>query len=1449
MGHLLYKNFLFQLLVLLITASGGDLLSPHAFGKSNPIDAYISSLQAKGMYTGENGGPDVTELHALITADLAMVGIAGKPIGNFSDVLNLPKSDQQRIVRYFRERPYLHEGKLISTASGDAGLIFSPLLRLYDFFHNGNTSELTSQNFVDEFVALYPPEVRKTFYTDMKEYFESKGGIHPADYFREAASLSEVKDQYEYAEQVFKSRNGGLAPNGETRGPRVIEHQGQQVNVVPSRPKVGSASNPAQQKHLDAKKGNGKGKLKEGPKKNPSGQNKEKGSASTSNDSWINAAADTAKKSPEATVQAQIEDNSAYDGKPMQDYLKKFRAYLEGNIVNQPEVVDVFMSIQRRVQTAGPHLAMPEPLFLLGPPGLGKDHSVETYVDAIHGEKGAWQKHMFSIPVIKSPSELWAFNGATSGHIGSDDVAPLIRFLVEHSGGRYQIKTTRGPGGSKTEFVVENQSWKPGFKTDGTLQPWDGVLFLNEMHDWAKQAKSDLVKQALSKSGYFKINNHNGGLSEIYVPIPIVMASNEGMGLYSSKDENGERKGRPMSYEQQLRAHQTLLDNPERLKEALLKTNSRRLGEGSSLSHALGIAEELVDRIPNDRIIPMRPQNEDHIRAITRNKLDGLSHIYRKGSEHFPSLNIVWRPSAVSFTQKYHYVKESSARYVDGNIRDLMDSTLRDAIIEGQVGVRNNDELEIGIRRNKDKTASMIIGRRNPDTGKMESTEVLIPFTLKEAMRGKLSEDEISRVLGLADRLNEHIKGMEEITARIERDVAVMENQNRDPRERKAETATRKAMIRFFLGMSGTGKTELARSMAKEIYGSEYEMLRIDFSQVRTVEDLKAKFLGKRTGQTVETSEFMEAYDRADGKFIVLLDEIANAPKDVLKALYDIFDEPVVSTFADRRLRKMGGVIMIGTGNAGEEWFTQIPRDISPEAQQRLVYQIYKESMEDIEFQREFLGQFFSDAFLNRIGRQNIHFMPPLSYQSIREIAHLKLKGALKDLAPRESVVGWEIGFESEEGYRRVLESMELDGFYLWEQGRSLNNFIKEFTSEIHSQLFGKVPDGARVLLTKGPDRNNEGLHENTKEVSFWAHVEGQEKPISLIIKVEKPKADVPTSKTDFYLTSIHEVGHSLVTYILEGDKQITLRQSVRPGAAKIRGEWVRYVGIAQSEEVERTIKTREAVINEVAIWAAGFEAQRAVTVGGQHDAGKGNDMEGAYDMVARAILRWGLSPKFGTAAIPPNEEVSHFLAGKSDKFRRDFEKEVKSMIEEGRKLAREVITANLEQVLIPMAVELSTKLDIKEAELMDMYKNYDSEIAYPGEAKFGNRLLQAKVGNFASRMMSAPKSLMKWAWAKYTRQVDRDAVLQDWVPRPATFGDDMAMTMEEKAEGTRKADVSKGIPLFEDASAFKKSIERAENTQVFEEKFDWRKEAELRRSSKTNGSGNCRSGLGSIAS
>ena len=89
---------------------------------------------------------------------------------------------------------------------------------------------------------------------------------------------------------------------------------------------------------------------------------------------------------------------------------------------------------------------------------------------------------------------------------------------------------------------------------------------------------------------------------------------------------------------------------------------------------------------------------------------------------------------------------------------------------------------------------------------------------------------------------------------------------------------------------------------------------------------------------------------------LFVFDEISNAPLDVLKALYDIFREPVVTTFSDGKDRIMSNVTMVLTGNVGEEVYEGLPKDLPDWQRMKAMQNIYQRLQSSPELQRQILS-------------------------------------------------------------------------------------------------------------------------------------------------------------------------------------------------------------------------------------------------------------------------------------------------------------------------------------------------------------------------------------------------------------------------------------------------------------------------------------------------------------
>lgn len=1015
------------------------------------------------------------------------------------------------------------------------------------------------------------------------------------------------------------------------------------------------------------------------------------------------------------------------------EYEIETKEFLNKRIIGQPEVVEKVTEILLQDHSMGTR-DEPELLYLMGGPGTGKDTTAEAMTDAIHKKIGAHHEHLFSVEPMISDNDISKILGSGPGYIGSEEFPPFVEFLVNHSGGRYLLEQV--DNGTR---VIENELWQgsdlPGFKT-----PSSAVVFLNEFHDWSKNSKNALVKKFLDR-GTIPISNPKEGVKEIHVPVTIILASNEGLSLVSSRELNGTRYGRPLDYDESIELWKASHDDVTKLKGELSKTNGPANSNGGQ--NAKGNTEEMINRIPDDRLMLMRPQSPENIKLIADMRLQILRGKLLNSVGEYRNVKLMWDDSVLDLIQSYRYLAEDNARPIKSRIKTLINQTFYRALINGDIPENLNAFVKLYAEQAEDESwnlrfeiiDSKVLNKENP----AKSFTIPIKETLKDIAAAPISDEQITELLEMNTRMKKKVFGADKVIDQVAESLLLSEEGRSSIKTlADAKLSARKFM---FLGPSSTGKTELAKVIAEEIIGDRNDLVTIDFSQVTSIQDIKNKILGSKdaNGNAIP-SKFMKEYDRRNGKIVVALDEIANADKKLLNSLYDVFREPIVSTFSDNKERIMSNVTFILTGNAGEEWYAGIPNDGTTEDMQRATRaEIYKSMTKDARKTRETLKKFFSDAFINRIGEENIFFFPSLSHKATLELFNLKMQRGLQSLLPKKSQRGWQVKFANDEHYREMANILEKESFILDEQGASIDRFINQtFIDKLrYTLLLNKVPNDAEILIT------HDVIDMNKKEFILHAWVKGEENPIPFTIKRHKRKKMPKTKKVDQILTAYHEAGHSLVREVFLGDLNKGKRISIIPGVTLINGEWIVYAGVAEHDQIVRVPYTRELLIREIAVLAGGFMAQKLSTVGERIDAGLSNDMQRAQDLAKRAILEWGLSDEWGKVLFGPGSDFSLLTDTQKDVLAAEIQK----MLTEGEDMARAALSANYD-ALAELSVLLAEKGDINAKVLKKFYQ--------------GHQLLDENNWDMALKQWDSQYSVQE-----ITGVISRDAEIRAGVPLP----------------------------------------------------------------------------------
>ncbi len=272
-----------------------------------------------------------------------------------------------------------------------------------------------------------------------------------------------------------------------------------------------------------------------------------------------------------------------------------------------------------------------------------------------------------------------------------------------------------------------------------------------------------------------------------------------------------------------------------------------------------------------------------------------------------------------------------------------------------------------------------------------------------------ITEDESSKLLRLEEQMHARVIGQDEA-------VTLVANALRRARA-EIRSQSRPIANFLFLGPTGVGKTELAKTIAEVYFGGEQRMIRIDMSEYQDKSGIH-RLIGQPGQQG--TGILTEAV-RQNPFSLVLFDEMEKADKDVLNLFLQVFDDGRLTDSVGRVI-DFTNTIIIATSNAGTQY-------VQEQMQQGVDTASIRESLI-----RGELKQYYRPEFLNRF--DGIVLFKPLNREEIKHIAGLMLKRVARDLEKRGVALRVEesglealaqVGFDPEFGarpMRRAIVSM-----------------------------------------------------------------------------------------------------------------------------------------------------------------------------------------------------------------------------------------------------------------------------------------------------------------------------------------------------------------------------------------------------------------------------------------
>ncbi len=297
-----------------------------------------------------------------------------------------------------------------------------------------------------------------------------------------------------------------------------------------------------------------------------------------------------------------------------------------------------------------------------------------------------------------------------------------------------------------------------------------------------------------------------------------------------------------------------------------------------------------------------------------------------------------------------------------------------------------------------------------------------------------VEEDEKEKLLGLEDRMHARVIGQEEAVKAV---AAALRRARTQLRSEGRPIATF-----LFLGSTGVGKTELAKTVAQTYFGDENMMIRLDMSEYQAADSID-RLLGTPSSQ--KGGLLTEAV-RKTPFAIVLLDELEKAHPDILNVFLQVFEDGRLTDSAGRTI-DFTNTIVIATSNAG----TQYIQDAVARGDDL-------ESIKTVLLEEE-LKSVYRPEFLNRF--DGVIVFTPLTEEQVIKITELFMVQVARHLEPKG------IGFRADPEAVRELGAKGYDPKF---GARPLRRLVQEEVDNAiaNALLEGRVGRRDTIVLKAG---------------------------------------------------------------------------------------------------------------------------------------------------------------------------------------------------------------------------------------------------------------------------------------------------------------------------------------------------------------------------------------------
>lgn len=325
--------------------------------------------------------------------------------------------------------------------------------------------------------------------------------------------------------------------------------------------------------------------------------------------------------------------------------------------------------------------------------------------------------------------------------------------------------------------------------------------------------------------------------------------------------------------------------------------------------------------------------------------------------------------------------------------------------------------------------------------GENEITEILSSWTGVPVY--KLTSSESSKLLGMEDELHRRVIGQDEAIKTVSKAIRRSRSGLKDPK--------RPIGSFMFLGPSGVGKTELAKTIAEFLFDKEEALIHIDMSEYMEKHSV-SKLVGSPPGYVGydEGGQLTEMVRRKPYS-VILLDEIEKAHPDVFNILLQIFEEGHLTDSQGKRVDFKNTVIVMTSNLGAREIQKNTPMGFKKINTEDLSYDEIKEKvMSELKkaFRPEFLNRVDEVIVFHKLQKQQVYNIMDLMMSRVQQ--QLELQGITIELKKNAKELLLEKGYDSSMGARPMR--------------RCIQNMIEDPISE--KLISGEIRSGQQIEVS-----------------------------------------------------------------------------------------------------------------------------------------------------------------------------------------------------------------------------------------------------------------------------------------------------------------------------------------------------------------------------------------------